>query len=66
MDTVPVRLAAGEKLVLMPLSMSPGAPIVSVPPGAINGAVAELIQREDGTITAEIRIPAPAPEEEPC
>jgi len=46
-------------LVLLPISMSPGQPIVSVPPGSLNGAVAELQHHEDGTITAEIRIPGP-------
>jgi hypothetical protein len=54
-------MADSEMLVLLPVSMSPGQPILSIPPGDIDGAVAELATREDGTITAEIRIPAPKP-----
>lgn len=57
MDT---RLPEDAQILLLPIITAPGGPILSAPaPGAVDGAVAELTQHEDGTITAQIRIPAP-------
>ena len=39
-----------------PIAMLP----VRIPRGQIDGAVVELAQQDDGIITADIRIPAPA------
>jgi hypothetical protein len=52
----------GQTITLLPISMSPGQPIVNAPPGEladIDGSVAALSRNDDGTITAEICIPGP-------
>ena len=40
-----------------------GVPTGDLSREAIDGAVAELIRHEDGTVHAEVRIPAPQPQE---
>jgi hypothetical protein len=43
------------------------ATMVRIPAGAlVDGAVVELSQDPDGTITAEVRIPAPVPPTAPA
>ncbi len=54
MDDGPVLIT------LLPISMSPGQPIISAPPGTtIDGAIVALCPAGDGTVTADVCIDGP-------
>jgi len=51
--------ASSPVMTLIPISrLTPGTPIVGISPDEFNGAVCEMWCHDDGTWTAEVRIPA--------